>query len=60
MTNFFCGLVAAIIISLFLGGLAHSIWDNTGSIAFPIIIGIVLVMFYVSFFQEVKHGSDNT
>ena len=60
MINVLCGLIAMILLSLFIGGLAYSIWENTESIAFPIIVGIVLVMAYAGFFQEAKHGADHT
>ena len=60
MANFFCGLVGVILFSLFTGGLAYSIWDNTDSIAFPIIVVLVLIMAYAGFIQEVRHGSDHT
>lgn len=60
MINFICGLLAVIIFSLFTGGLAYSIWENTESIAFPIIVAIVLVMAYVGFYEEVKSGADHT
>lgn len=53
MINKICGLLAMIVLSLFLGGLAYSIWENTESIAFPIIVAIVLIMAYVSFLDEV-------
>lgn len=54
MINKLCGLIAMVILSLFIGGLAVSIWKNTESIAFPIIVGIVLIMAYVSFYDEAK------
>ena len=60
MVTFFSGLIAVIMLSLFAGGLAHSIWANTGSIAFPVIIAVVLIMAYVGFLQEVKSGVDHT
>jgi hypothetical protein len=60
MINFICGLLAMIIISLFIGGLAYSIWENTESIAFPIIVAIVLVMAYAGFVEEIKSGADHT
>jgi hypothetical protein len=53
-------LVGVILFSLFTGGLAYSIWDNTDSIAFPIIVVLVLVMAYAGFIQELRHGSDHT
>jgi hypothetical protein len=60
MINFICGLVAMVILSLFIGGLAYSIWDNTGSIVFPIIVAIVLAMAYRGFIEEIRHGADHT
>jgi len=60
MVNFICGLLAVIILTLFLGGLAYSIWENTESIAFPVIVGIVLVMAYVGFIEEIRSGPDHT
>ncbi|MCK4795085.1 MAG: hypothetical protein KAV87_65755 [Desulfobacteraceae bacterium] len=60
MINFICGLISVIIFSLFAGGLAYSIWDNTGSIAFPVIVALVLIMAYVGFSDEVKSGPDHT
>ena len=44
MINLICGLVAMVIVTLFLGGLGYSIWENTESIAFPIIVILVLIM----------------
>lgn len=60
MINILCGSLAMVILSLFLGGLAYSIWDNTESIAFPIIVGIVLIMAFVGFFDEIRSGPDHT
>lgn len=60
MLNFFCGLFAVFILTLFLGGLAYSIWENTESIAFPVIVGVVLSMAYVGFIEELRSGSDHT
>jgi hypothetical protein len=60
MINFICGLVAMVILTMFIGGLAYSIWDNTGSIAFPVIVAIVLVMAYRGFIEEIKSGVDHT
>jgi prepilin signal peptidase PulO-like enzyme (type II secretory pathway) len=53
MINLLCGLVAMVIFSLFIGGLAFSIFDNTGSIAFPLIVAIVLLMAYAMFVEQV-------
>jgi hypothetical protein len=52
MINLICGLVAMIIFTFFIGGLAFSIYDNTGSIAFPIIVAIVLLLAYASLIEE--------
>lgn len=60
MVNFVCGLLAMIVVTLFLGGLAYSIWENTESIAFPIIVGVVLLMAYAGFVEEVRSGPDHT
>lgn len=54
MINLFCGLVAMAIFSLFIGGLAFSIYENTGSIAFPAIVVIVLVLAYYSLVEETR------
>lgn len=54
MMNLTSGLIAVIIVSLFVGGLAHSIWAGTGSIAFPIIAIIVLVMIYIDVWQTLR------
>jgi hypothetical protein len=60
MINLVCGLFAMVIVTLFLGGLAYSIWENTESIAFPIIVGAVLTMAYVGFVEELRSGPDHT
>lgn len=54
MINKLCGIFAMVILSLFIGGLGYSIWDNTASIAFPVIVAIVLAMAYRSFYDESK------
>ena len=56
MINFICGLLGTVVLSLFLGGLAYSIWENTGSIAFPVIVGAVLIMAYADFLQSLLPG----
>jgi len=60
MINLISGLLAMVILTLFLGGLAYSIWDNTESIVFPIIVAIILVMAYKGFLEEIRSGIDNT
>jgi len=60
MINLINGLIAQLILTLFAGGIAYSIWDNTESIAFPIIVILVLIMSYVAFYNEIKSGSDHT
>jgi len=59
MVNLICGLFAVVIVTLFLGGLAESIWHSTNSLAFPIITAIVLIAIFVDFWQGVKSGSGN-
>ena len=54
MINMLCGLVAMAILTLFIGGLSFSIYENTDSLAFPIIVVIVLVMAYVSLYDELS------
>ena len=60
MINIICGVLAVITATLFLGGLGHSIWQNTASIAFPIIVFVVLIMAYKGFYDDVKSGPDHT
>lgn len=52
MIHKICGAIAVAGMSLFIIGLAHSIWDNTGSIAYPILSGIVLLLVYKSAYDE--------
>ncbi len=54
MINMLCGLVAMVILTLFIGGLSLSIYENTDSVAFPVIVMIVLVMAYFSLYDELK------
>lgn len=54
MIDMLCGVVAMSILTLFIGGLSFSIYENTGSIAFPMIVIIVLVMAYVSLYDELR------
>jgi hypothetical protein len=60
MIRVITALLAMVVISLFVGGLAYSIWENTESIAFPVIVALVLVMVYVAIIQELRSGDDNT
>jgi hypothetical protein len=57
MSKIICGLLPVVLITLFFGGLAQSIWEGTGSIAFPIIIVFVLIMVYVDTWQSIKKGN---
>ena len=59
MIRLVSGILAMALITLFLGGLAYSIWDNTDSIVFPIIVGIVLLMAYYAFVEELRSGDDS-
>lgn len=60
MINILCGSLAMVVLSLFIGGLAYSIWENTESLAFPIIVAAVLVMALVAFIDEIRSGPDHT
>ena len=57
MKHIISGLASVIIVTLFVGGLAVSIWKNTGSIAFPAITAIVLIMIYIDFFYSIRYDS---
>ena len=59
MSNLISAALALIAITAFLGGLAYSIWENTESIAFPVIVFLILVMVYKSAYDEIKNGPDN-
>jgi hypothetical protein len=54
MINMLCGLLAMAILTFFIGGLSISIYENTHSIAFPVIVVVVLLMAYLSFYDELK------
>lgn len=56
MINAICGVLAVGVLTAFIGGLAYSIATNTGSIAFPVIVGIVLAMAYAALVEEVLTG----
>ena len=59
MSNIISAILSLIVITAFLGGLAYSIWENTESIAFPVIVAIILVMVYRSAYDEIKSGPNN-
>ncbi len=59
MINKICGAIAITAISLFLIGLAHSIWVNTESVAYPILSAIVLLLAYKSAYDEFFSGPNN-
>jgi len=59
-TNLICGLLGIITLTLFIGGLAHSIWESTGRFAFPVIVAIVLGLAYAALIGELKSGTDHT
>jgi hypothetical protein len=54
MINMLCGLLAMAILTFFIGGLSISIYENTHSIAFPVIVVVVLLMAYLSYYDELK------
>ena len=52
MVNKICALLSVSLLSAFLIGLAYSIEENTGSIAFPVMTAIVLLLAYKSCYDE--------
>ena len=58
--NLLSGVLAVIGATLFIGGLAWSIYDNTEDIAFPIIAILVLLMVYKGAYDEIRSGPDHT
>ena len=59
MSNLISAALALIAITAFLGGLAYSIWENTESIGFPVIVFLILMMVYKSAYDEIKNGPSN-
>jgi len=59
MSTIISAILSLIVITAFLGGLAYSIWENTESIAFPVIVEIILAMVYRSAYDEIKSGPNN-
>lgn len=54
MSELITGLLGVITFALFVGGLGHSIWDNTGSIAFPVIVLLVVIMAVAGLVDELR------
>ena len=50
----FSGIVAILLMYAFAGGLAHSIYQRTESIAFVVIVGLVLAMVTVDAIQGIR------
>ncbi len=59
MVNQICAALAINVVSSFLIGLAYSIWDNTGSIAVPVMTSIVLLLAYKSACDEFFGEANN-
>lgn len=59
MSNIISAILSLVVITALLGGLAYSIWENTDDIAFPVIVGIILIMIYRSAYDEIKSGPNN-
>ncbi len=59
MSTIISAILSLTVITAFLGGLAYSIWENTESIAFPVIVAIILAMVYRSAYDEIKSGPNN-
>jgi len=60
MINIVCAAIGILGFSLFIGGLAYSIWDNTGSIAFPVIAVSVMLLAYKAAWDEFVSGPNHT
>lgn len=58
MTNITSGIIAAFIFAMFAGGLAISIWENTKSVAFILIVMTVLGACFVDVWQSIKPDLD--
>jgi len=58
MSTIISAILSLIVITAFLGGLAYSIWENTESIAFPVIVAIILAMVYRSAYDEIKNPNN--
>ncbi|MGD8644670.1 MAG: hypothetical protein PVI15_10300 [Chromatiales bacterium] len=56
MINTICGILAFAVLAAFLGGLGYSIWENTQSISFPIIVFLILAMALAALLEEIITG----
>ena len=56
MINTICGILSFGVLAAFLGGLAYSIWENTQSISFPIIVFLILAMALAALLEEIITG----
>jgi len=59
MSNIISAILSLGVITALLAGLAYSIWENTDDIAFPVIVGVILLMVYRSAYDEIKSGPNN-
>ena len=59
MSNIVNGIIAMFILTAFIGGLAVSIWENTRSVAFSLIVIGVLCTFYVDVWQTLREQLKN-
>ncbi len=55
MINFITGLLAMVLLTLFAGGLAMSI----GSIEVGLVVGFVLLLSYVDFFESLRKRTNH-
>ena len=60
MLNIICSLSGLVIVALFAGGLAHSIWNSTGDFAFPVITLFVLILIFIDFLDSVRAEKDQS
>jgi hypothetical protein len=59
MINIINGIIAMFFLTAFIGGLAVSIWKNTHSVAFSLIVIGVLAAFYIDVYQTLREQLAN-
>jgi len=59
MVNIVNAIFAGFILTAFIGGLASSIWHNPQSLAFMLIVFVVLGAFYVDVYQTIREELNN-
>lgn len=59
MTNIVNAIIAMFILTAFIVGLAESIWKNPQSLAFMVIVVVVLAAFYADVYQTLREQMHN-